>query len=70
MADTASEQLPPDENLGPMILGILWFTTILSVIVVGLRAYVRILAKGQGSDDYVAYTALASHRSKVPFSMR
>ena len=70
MADTASKQLPPDENLGPMVLGILWSTTILSVIVVSLRAYVRISAKSQGWDDYLAYTALASHRPKVHLAMR
>ncbi|KAI9812642.1 MAG: hypothetical protein M1827_004631 [Pycnora praestabilis] len=57
MAGTAPANLPPDVNLGPMVLGLLWGTTTLATIVVGLRAYVRLITRAQGWDDYFAYIA-------------
>lgn len=42
----ASRRLPPDENSGPTILGVIWAFTILDIFIVALRFYDRVHLRG------------------------
>ncbi|KAK4459860.1 hypothetical protein QBC42DRAFT_207171 [Cladorrhinum samala] len=60
MASDASKQpLPPDENVGPVIVGVTASLTVLVVITTCLRLYTRWALRKLGWDDYtIAATAL------------
>lgn len=51
LAIMKAEELPPDQNAGPTILGVVWSSTGLAVVFVALRFYDRIfLRSGLGWD--------------------
>ena len=52
-ASAPSTPLPPDHNLGPLILGIAWASTALAAIVVALRLITRgVISRNLGWDDH------------------
>lgn len=62
MASTvlASTSLP-DENKGPIILGVVASTTVIAFIIVCMRFYVRIhMIRAVGADDYFILAALVN----------
>lgn len=49
----------PDENKGPVILGVVVSTTVIAFIIVCMRFYVRIgMIRAVGADDYFILAAL------------
>ena len=61
MAERSDVQLPPDQDRGPMLLGVTWTTVALASIAVLLRLYCRtILQNAMGGDDIAMLAALVS----------
>ena len=59
MAGRPDVRLPPDQDRGPMLLGVTWTTVSLASIAVLLRVYCRtILQNAMGWDDFAMLAAM------------